>query len=100
MARTSDRPPLSARPTVGAAVVAGPDSPADLESDLAALRAALADHPFPTQQDDLLAHLLGGRRPVRLACRVAALSRTRSYASVDEVCAEIRRLAGAGAREA
>ena len=106
MTQTSDRParahamvPAPGSPDAAAAVIptGGPSavpaiSPADdLERDLADLRVALATHPFPTHQDDLLAHLVGHREPIRLACRVSGLSRTRAYESLDEVCDAIRR---------
>jgi hypothetical protein len=87
MTQTSDRPATSSDADLRDDLRAG------LEADLTALRGALAGHPFPTHQDDLLAHLVGRREPVRLAGRVASLSRTRSYASVDEVCDEVRRRA-------
>ena len=58
----------------------------EVHGDLAHLRAVLARHPFPTGQDDLLALLVARHEPSRLLWRVAALSRTRAYASADEVC--------------
>ena len=61
----------------------------ELEHDLAELRAALARHPFPTNQDDVLALLVARHEPSRLLWRAAALDRSRSYASADEVCDEI-----------
>ena len=65
----------------------------DLDADLAALRAVLARHPFPTRQDDVLALLVARRESSRLLWRAAALHRTRSYASAAEVCDEIARAA-------
>jgi len=67
-----------------------------LDTDLADLRAALARHPFPTSQDDILALLVVRREPSRLLWRAAALSRSRDYQSADEVCEEIALAAGPG----
>lgn len=89
MTQTSERP---VTPAMAPAVHAVP-AVDDLEPDLAALRVVLADHPFPTHQDDLLAALVGRREPVRLARRLTALSRTRAYVSLDDVCDEVRRRA-------
>jgi len=61
----------------------------ELEHDLAELRAALARHPFPTSQDDVLALLVARHEPSRLLWRAASLDRSRSYVSADEVCDEI-----------
>lgn len=60
-----------------------------LDTDLADLRAALARHPFPATQDDILALLVARHEPSRLLWRAAALERTRRYHSVDEVCRDI-----------
>ena len=77
MTQTSERP--------------GPTGPsADLEDDLATLRDVLATHPFPAQQDDLLAALIARHEPVRLAWRLSTLSRTRTYLSLDDLCADLR----------
>lgn len=65
-----------------------------LDADLAELRVRLVRLPFPATQDDTLALLVAGRAPSRLLWRVAALSRTRSYRSLDEVCAAITGFAG------
>lgn len=89
MTTTSDRTGPTETPTSGEPL--RPDLV--LEADLSALRVALADHPFPTHQDDLLALLVHRREPARLACRLSTLSRTRSYDSLDDLCAELRRLA-------
>ncbi len=67
-----------------------------LDSDLAELRAVLARHRFPISQDDILALLVARHEPSRLLWRVAALSRTRAYLSVDEVCDEIARTTDSG----
>ena len=67
-----------------------------LDTDLTALRAALARHPFPTGQDDILALLVARHEPSRLLWRAAALSRSRRYHSADEVCEEISLAAGPG----
>ncbi len=83
MTQTSERPGLP-----------GPVS--DVEADIGALRVALATHPFPTHQDDLLALLIAHHEPVRLACRLSSLSRTRTYHSFDELCEDLRRAAAAG----
>lgn len=83
MTQTSERPGL-------------PGPVPDLETDIAALRVALAEHPFPTHQDDLLAQLIARHEPVRLACRLSSLSRTRTYHSLDEVCEDLRSAAAAG----
>lgn len=65
-------------------------------TDLADLRTALARHGFPTSQDDILARLVARHEPSRLLWRAAALTRTREYRSVDEVCDEIARSSAAG----
>ena len=65
-----------------------------LDVDLAELRVRLARLPFPATQDDTLALLVARRAPSRLLWRVAALSRTCSYRSIDEVCAAITGFAG------
>ena len=67
-----------------------------LDADLVGLRKALARHPFPTRQDDILALLVARHEPSRLLWRVAALAPSRAYPSADEVCAEIARSAGSG----
>ena len=67
-----------------------------LDTDLNALRAALARHPFPTGQDDILALLVARHEPSRLLWRAAALSRSRRFESADEVCEEIALAAGPG----
>jgi hypothetical protein len=67
-----------------------------LDTDLADLRAALARHPFPATQDDILALLVARHEPSRLLWRAAALDRTRAYHSLDAVCDEIARSAGVG----
>ena len=95
MTQTSDRPVVAdprgqALPT-GETVVEALTSSALLH-DLADLRLALAAHPFPTHQDDLLAFLVARREPARLASRVALLSRTRTYLDVEDVCDDIRRV--------
>lgn len=66
----------------------------DLDADLAELRVRLARLPFPATQDDTLALLVARQAPSRLLWRVAALSRTRTYRSLDEVCAAITGFAG------
>ena len=66
----------------------------ELDSDLADLRAVLARHSFPTRQDDVLSLLVARHEPARLLWRAAALSRTRVYRSVDEVCDEIAQSTG------
>jgi hypothetical protein len=95
MTQTSNRPVRAQREVRVPGPLDGPvanGSPPDaLEQDLDDLRAALLAHPFPTQQDDLLAVLLGRREPVRLAWRLSRLSRTRTYHSIDEVFDDIRR---------
>jgi hypothetical protein len=67
-----------------------------LAGDLTDLRASLARHPFPTSQDEILAHLVAGHEPSRLLWRAAALRRTREYYSVDEVCDDIAGSADSG----
>ena len=67
-----------------------------LDTDLARLRAVLARHSFPTSQDDILALLVARHEPSRLLWRAAALTRSRAYHSVDEVCTEIARSARSG----
>jgi len=62
-----------------------------LLDDLSELRAVLAHHRFPTSQDAMLALLVARHEPARMLWRLAALSRTREYHSVDEVCDEIER---------
>ena len=64
---------------------------AGLLEDLAELRAVLAHHRFPTTQDAILALLVARHEPSRMLWRVAALTRTREYHSVDQVCDEIER---------
>ncbi len=66
-----------------------------LERDLADLRAALEGHPFPAQQDDLIAFLLGRQEPVRLCCRLSRLPHAAVYVSLDEVVEAVE-LAAAG----
>jgi hypothetical protein len=61
----------------------------DLDTDLGELRAVLARHPFPASQDDILAYLVARQERARLLWRAAALDRSRTYDSVDEVCDEI-----------
>lgn len=68
----------------------GDHGDAALDADLADLRRVLADHPFPTQQDDLIAACLGRHEPARLCCRLSKLARTRTYGSLDEVLADVR----------
>ena len=70
-----------------------------LAGDLAELRAVLADHPFPTHQDDLIAACLVANQPARLCCRLSRLSRTHTYTSLDEVCADVASAALAGSPE-
>lgn len=65
-----------------------------LDADLAELRAHLARLPFPATQDDTLARLVARHAPSRLLWRVAALSRTHTYRSLDELCGAVT--AGAG----
>lgn len=65
-----------------------PEEPT-LATDLEDLRRALADHPFPTRQDDLIAACLGRHEPTRLACRLSRISRTREYQDIDEVLADV-----------
>ena len=67
---------------------------AGLDADLAELRVRLARLSFPATQFDTLALLVARRAPSRLLWRVAALSRTRTYRSIDEVCAAITGFAG------
>lgn len=62
---------------------------AEGDPDLSALRSVLVRHRFPTRQDDVLALLVARRESSRLMWRVGALSRTRVYGSVDEICAEL-----------
>ena len=61
----------------------------ELDRDLAALRAALARHPFPARQDDVLALLVARHAPSRLLWRAASMDRARWYRSADEICDEI-----------
>lgn len=74
----------------------GIGSDVDLDSDLAELRGALTRVLFPAQQDDVLATLVRQQAPSRLLWRVGALSRTRRYHSLDELCGEIGRPTGHG----
>lgn len=60
-----------------------------LAAHLAELRTALADHPFPTHQDDLIASCLALGTPARVCCRLSLLDRTHEYTSLDEVHAAI-----------
>jgi hypothetical protein len=69
----------------------GTASSAGLDADLTELRAMLARLPFPTQQDDVLAALVRRQAPSRLLWRAGALSRTRRYHSLEELCDEIGR---------
>jgi len=68
----------------------------DLDIDLAELRSVLARHPFPANQDDILAVLVARRERSRLLWRAAALDRSRAYGSADEVCDEIARSTASG----
>jgi len=68
----------------------------DLDIDLAELRSVLARHPFPANQDDILAVLVARRERSRLLWRAAALDRSRAYSSADEVCDEIARSTASG----
>lgn len=68
----------------------------DLDTDLAQLRAVLARLPFPASQDDILAHLVSRQERARLLWRAAALDRSRTYRTIDEVCDEIAGFADAG----
>lgn len=61
-----------------------------LESDLLVLRRVLGSHPFPTNEDRLMAACLARGEPTRLLWRLAALRRTKTYDSLDEVLAEVR----------
>lgn len=72
----------------GEQTVHEPGDPA-LATDLALLREVLAEHPFPTRQDDLIAACLVRHQPARLCRRLAGLDRTHDYTSLDEVCAEV-----------
>ena len=72
-----------------AATTAGGGGDPQLVADLDDLRRALGDHPFPTQQDDLIASCIAHSEPARLAGRLALLSRTHTYTSLDEVCAHV-----------
>lgn len=56
-----------------------------IEQDLAGLRIALASHPFPTRQDDLIAACLGRGEPARLCCRLSTLDHDAVYENLDEV---------------
>ncbi|WP_377639077.1 hypothetical protein [Oryzobacter terrae] len=94
MTQTSERPGLPG-PVAGPVAHHGADLAPDLEADLEALRVALAAHPFPTHQDDLLAVLIARHEPVRLAWRLSTLSRTRTYHSVAELIEDLRHGAGA-----
>lgn len=62
---------------------------ATLTTDLADLRRALQDHPFPTTQDDLIAACLARHEPTRLACRLSRLPRERRYATLDELLVDV-----------
>ncbi|QKE83053.1 hypothetical protein [Arthrobacter sp. NEB 688] len=68
-----------------------PGEDPQLAAQLEVLRAALADHPFPTHQDDLIASCLALGVPSRACCRLALLDRTLEYASLDEVTGAIVR---------
>jgi hypothetical protein len=68
----------------------------DLDRDLAQLREALARHPFPTRQDDILALLVARHERSRLLWRTASLDRWRDYWSADEVCDQIARSGDTG----
>jgi len=65
-----------------------------VEADLSDLRLALAAHPFPSDQDHLIAGCVARRTPSRLLWRLACLSRTRTYLTLDDVCDEVCRAAG------
>ncbi len=80
------RPALSTQPQAW--------TPAAVEHDLNDLRQVLSGHPFPTDQDHLLARCVARRSPARLMWRLSYLSRTHSYSSLDEVCTEVCRCAG------
>ncbi len=69
--------------------VHGHDGDPSLEQDLADLRAALGEHPFPARQDDLIAACLCRHTPVRLCSRLATLSHTTLYATLDQVLDDV-----------
>ncbi|PKW26989.1 DUF2795 domain-containing protein [Phycicoccus duodecadis] len=64
-----------------------------LAADLADLRHALQDHPFPASQDDLIAACLARHEPTRLACRLSRLPRERRYATLDELLDDVAAVA-------
>ena len=66
-----------------------------LVTDVDDLRRVLVDQPFPAQQDDLIAACLAAGAPSRLACRLSRLSRTRTYGSLEDLCADVVARAGA-----
>ncbi|MBM6401743.1 hypothetical protein [Phycicoccus sonneratiae] len=75
--------------TVHAGDQTGHDADPALTLDLDALRAVLAQHPFPSCQDDLIAACLAAGAPARLCCRLARLDRTQRFASLEEMCAAV-----------
>ena len=65
----------------------------DLDTDLVQLREALARVPWPSTQDEILAHLVARHVRARLLWRAAALDHSRTYGSADDVCDEIAHFA-------
>ncbi len=59
--------------------------------DARTLRDALDRTPFPAQRDDLLVELVHHHVPPPLLARIRGLPQTRSYHSIDDLCAEIER---------
>jgi len=63
--------------------------PREIAADLRELREALGEMSFPAEPVDVVVELVHHRASPRLVGRVRALSPTRPYRSLDELCAHV-----------
>ncbi|MGL5819282.1 MAG: hypothetical protein ACRCYR_17090 [Phycicoccus sp.] len=85
---------MSFSPTTESAPGVTTSDPVDLDTDgggMSELRAAIDGAGFPAALDDVLAHLIRTRAPVRVAARVAVLP-PMVFADADEVCRSVARV--------